>query len=171
MPDIINEQNQLASIRKMVGSIARSAAKLNETIHTCAVLCMQHARDYGDCQNTAAKLIDALPNSHRRSLVINWFAAFSPVSIAKDGKTGQMKAHLSGKQEDRVWNVDAARATPFYAMPEAAVEPDVPTFASIHENVVAFIKRMEGKADKIANDDDKAKALAELAKVKAAVAA
>ncbi len=56
-------------------------------------------------------------------------------------------------------------------MPDVAREPDVPTFESIHSNVVAFVKRMETKAEKIENADDRAKADAEIGKLKAAVGA
>lgn len=168
MANNLAQATSLASINKLIVNIARSAVKLNETIHAASLQCMDHAKTYGDT-TPAARLVDALPMSHRRSLVINWFAAFSPVSIGKD-KTGKMKAHLSGKEEDRVWNTEAAKATPFYAMPEAQNEPDVPTYESVHSNVVQFIKRMETKAAKIADEADKAKALAEIVNIKAAVA-
>lgn len=171
MVDKLQEQKSLATISKFVTNIARSAVKLNETIHETALLCMKHAQDYGDANNTAARLVDALPLSHRRSLLIAWFANFSPIGIGKDGKTGKMKGHLTGKAEDRVWNIEAAKATPFYAMPDAEREPDVPTFESIHSNVVAFLKRIEKKADAIPNVEEKAKAFGEIEKLKAAVAA
>lgn len=164
----ITQATSLAAINKMIVNISRSAAKLNETIHTAGMACIEHAKNYGDA-TPAARLVDALPMSHRRALVINWFAAFTPIAIAKD-KTGKMKAHLSGKQEERTWNVEAAKATPFYAMPEAAVEPDVPTYESLHNNVIQFIKRMETKAAKIENESDKAKALDEINKLRAAAA-
>lgn len=160
------EQNSLKAILRDVKSLAGALAKANDNIHALAIRCMEHSQNYGDCNNTAAKLVDALPVSHRRSLLINWFAAFSPISIAKDGKTGNMKAHLSGKQEERVWNIEGAKATPFYAMPDAEREPDVPTYESVHNNVVAFIKRIEKKAQDIENPDDRKKALDEVDQIK-----
>lgn len=162
----------LTQINKMIGSIARSAVKLNETIANTALMCLQHAKDFGDA-SPAARLVDALPVSHRRSLVINWFGQFSPVVIGKDGKTGKMKAHLKGTAEerDKMWMVAEAKATPFYAMPEAEREPDVPTYEAIHDNIVSFVKRIKTRAEKIENADDQKKAFDEIGKLEAAVKA
>lgn len=160
----------LSAINKMITGIARSAVKLNESIHAAGLLCIEHAKAFGDA-SPAARLVDALPTSHRRSLLINWFAQFSPITVAKDGKTDKMKAHLKGTAEERMklWMVPEAKATPFYALPEAEREPDVPTYDMIHNNIVSFIKRTEGKIEKIADADDRAKAEVELAKLKGAL--
>lgn len=165
------QANSLATCNKMIKGIARSAVKLNETIHATALLTAAHAKNFGDTTPCAA-LVDALPMSHRRSLLINWFDAFTPVGIAKDGKTQKMKGHLKGKSEerDKMWNLDAGKATPFYAMPDVEREPDVPTFESIHNNVVAFIKRIDKKVESIEDQDERRKAEAEVAKLKQAVA-
>jgi hypothetical protein len=162
----------LSTINKMISGIQRSAVKLNETIHATALLCVQHAKDYGDA-SPAARLVDALPTSHRRSLVINWFGQFSPITIGKDGKTDKMKAHLRGNAEERekMWMIAEAKATPFYAMPEAEREPDVPTYEGIHNNILSFIKRQETRVEKIENEDEKQKAAAEVAALKKAVGA
>lgn len=175
MPDNRAQATSLTNINKMIGNIARSANKLNETIHNCAVMCFEHAHNYGDC-DPAARLVDAMPKSHRRSLLINWFETYSPVRIAKSAKTDAMKGHLSGKAdankgEDgfRDWDIEGAKATPFYAMPEAQREPDVPTYESIHENIVAFVKRMKTKAEKIEDDKQKNHALAEVALIENAI--
>lgn len=159
----------LATINKLITGIQRSAVKLNEQIHATALMCVEHAKSFGDA-SPAARLVDALPTSHRRSLLINWFAQFSPITVAKDGKTDRMKAHLKGTAEDRqkLWMVDEAKATPFFALPEAEREPDVPTYDMIHNNIVSFIKRTEGKIEKIENADDRAKAEAELNALKGA---
>lgn len=177
------QQTSLSAINKRITQVAKSATAVLQYIHETAVMCVQHANDFGDC-SSAARLVDAVPNAFRRSLLIGWFAAFSPISIAKNAKTGLMKAHLSGKADAkkgeegfRDWNLEGAKATPFYAMPDAEREPDVPTYDSIHSNVVAFIKRMEtrikGKdgVGGIADKAERVKALAEVEKLKAAVAA
>ena len=95
----------------------------------------------------------------------------SPIIVAKDATTGKMRGHLKGVHAERVWNIEPAKATPFYAMPGATVEPNVPTYESIHDNIVAFVKRMNITIDKIADDDEKAKAKAEIDKLNAAIAA
>lgn len=169
--DNANKATNEAKLIKDIATLKGALAKANESIHGLAVRCMEHAQNYGEVNNTAARLVDALPMSHRRNLLINWFSAFSPVTIGKDAKSGNMKGHLAGKQEERVWNIEAAKATPFYAMPEAQREPEVPTYDSIHDNVVAFIKRMEKKAADIADNEGKDKALTEIGKLKRAVAA
>lgn len=166
------QANSLAACNKIIKGIARSATKLNETIHNAALMTAQHARNFGDTTPCAA-LVDALPMSHRRSLLINWFDAFTPVGIAKDGKTQKMKGHLKGKTEERdaMWKLDAGKATPFYAMPDVEREPDVPTFESVHNNVIAFIKRIEKKAADIPNEEERRRAEEEIGKLKGAVAA
>lgn len=171
MPDERQKQTSLTAINKAITSISRSAVKLNETIHNTALMCAQHTLDFEDT-SPCARLVDALPMSHRRSLIIQWFEAFTPITIGKDNKSGKMKGHLRGKAEERknMWNLPGAKATPFYAMPDAPNEPAVPTYQSIHENVVQFIKRMDKKAELIANADDKKKAEAEVAALRAAVA-
>jgi hypothetical protein len=176
------EAQSLKVIQTGIKGIARNAAKLNEDIHKMGILCMEHVQNFGDVLNTAARLVDAMPMSHRRSLLIQWFEAFSPIRIAKKGDS--MTGHLSGKNDAkkgeegfRDWNIEAAKATPFYAMPQAASEPDVPTYESIHSNVVAFVKRLENRingtnnAPGMPDGEDKVKAQAELAKLREAVAA
>lgn len=172
MPDERAKQTSLAAINKLITGIARSAVKLNDSIHNCALMAAEHAKNYGDTDQ-CARLADALPMSHRRSLLINWFDAFTPIGIQKDGKTGKMKGHLKGKAEERekMWNLPAGKATPFFAMPDVPREPDVPTFQSLHNNIVAFVKRIEKKASEIPNEGDRVKAEAEVEKLKAAVAA
>ena len=172
MADDRAKQTSLSAINKVITNIARSAVKLNETIAAAALMCAEHAQAYGDTEQ-CVRLVDAMPLSHRRSLLINWFDAFTPVGIGKDGKTGRMKGHLKGKadERDKMWNLDAGKATPFYAMPDVEREPDVPTYDTIHSNVVAFIKRIETKAGNIPNEDEKQRALGEVAALRKAVAA
>lgn len=163
------KQTSLSACNKIITNIARSATKLNETIHNAALLVAEHARNYGDT-TPCASLVDAMPMSHRRSLLINWFDAFTPVGVAKDGKTGKMKAHLKGRADEReaMWKLAAGKATPFYAMPDVEREPDVPTYDTVHDNIVAFVKRIENKAKEIPNEDDQRRALAEVDRLKAA---
>lgn len=153
------EATSLSAINKLIGTISKSANKLNEEIHNCALMCIKHAQNYGDA-TAAGRLVDAMPKSFRRGLVIQWFAANSPITVSKNAKTDAMKAHLAGKAEERQWDIDAAAATPFFAMPEADREPDVPTYESLHKNIVDFIERMNKRADKI-EDPKEAKAAKE----------
>lgn len=159
----VRKQTSLSAINKAIKGIERSAQKLNEAIHNTALMCFQHVRDYGDA-SPAARLVDALPMSHRRSLVINWFAQFSPIVIGKDAKTERMKAHLRGTADERnkLWMIDEAKATPFWALPEAQREPDVPSYTGIHNNIVAMIDRNLTKADSIPDENEKKKAKDEI---------
>lgn len=177
MADDRQKATSLATINKAIGSIARSAVKLNETIHNTAQMCAEHAKTYGDTDQ-CARLVDAMPMSHRRSLLIQWFDAFTPIGIGKDNKTGKMKGHLKGKAEERdaMWNLAPAKATPFYAMPDVEREPEVPTYDDIHTNVVSFVKRLEtmitkGSGNKLPmpEGEEKNKALAEVEALKQAI--
>lgn len=179
MPEVNANLAQAASeaaINRLIASISRSATKLNEAIHNAAVLCIEHASNFGDC-TSSARLVDAMPKSHRRSLLIEWFRLYSPISIAKNPKSDKMKAHLRGKADAnkddegfRKWDLEGAKATPFYAIEAANKEPDVPTLVTISENIHRFIARTQKQAEKIANDDDKAEALKRLDALKKAVA-
>lgn len=160
-----------SALQKDIKVLAGSLAKANENIHNIGIRCMEHCQNYGGVNETAAALVDAMPLSHRRELLIRWFADFSPIVVAKDATTGKMRGHLKGVHAERVWNIEPAKATPFYAMPGATVEPNVPTYESIHDNIVAFVKRMAIAIDKIPDDEEKAKATAEVEKLKAAIAA
>jgi len=184
------EATSAAACDKIIRNIARSAHKLNETIHNAALMVSEHARTFGDTSRAAA-LVDAMPMSHRRGLLVKWFDAFTAIGIGKDGKTGKMKGHLRGKTEERdaMWKLDAGKATPFYSDAFTgganAAEPDIPTYESIHNNVVNFVKRLEtainGTPDKkkgepgykpaMPEGEDRQKATAELEAIKKAVAA
>ena len=160
-----------SALQKDIRLLSGALTKVNLSIHTLAIRCMEHAFTYGDVMNTAAALVDAIPTSMRRSLVIDWFGHFSPITLGKDAKTGKMRGHLKGVQAERVWNIEAAKATPFYAMVGSPEEPNVPTYESIHDNIIAFVKRMVTAVEKIPNEGDKAKALLEVTKLKNALAA
>ena len=166
------KETSLALINKGITGIARSAVKLNDTIHNVGVLMMEHVRNFGDT-TAVGRLVDAMPKTHRRNLLIDWFDAFSPIGIAKDAKSDKMKGFLRGKTDERdaLWNIEGAKATPFFALPQAEREPEVPTFETLHSNVVAFIKRIEKRAEMIVDPADRAKAEAEVGKLKASVAA
>lgn len=154
----------LRKIDTAIAAIGRSGTKLNNDIHATAMMILRHANEYGDCTR-AAFLVDAMPKSHRRGLLINWFAASSPISIAKSAKSGLMKAHFR-KPDNTHYNpfdIDKADATPFFAMPEAEREQLPMDYTTFHGKIVDFMKAMEKRADKIANDAQKAKAKAELA--------
>ena len=161
----ITQATSLKRINTSIGNIAKSAAKLQDHIHQTALLCFQHASDYGDC-SPCARLVDAIPMSHRRSLLINWFARYSPIKIAKDAKKNVMKAHLSGNKDEREWLFDEAKANPFFALPEAEREPDVPlTFEGFRNNVINMVERLKAKAKKIEDKKEQDLALAEIDKL------
>ena len=166
----ITQQSSLRAINGRIANIAKVAGKLNVSIHETAILVMQHSHAFGDC-SAAARLVDAMPMSHRRGLLIKWFKTYSPISVAKSDKTKAIKAHLSGKAEERTWRIDEAKANPFFSMTGIEDEPDMPSYESIHNNVVSYLERMKKMTDKIENATDKARALEELAKLKTALAA
>lgn len=170
MTTVITEANSLKAINNKISNIAKNAGKLNDLIHDTAVSIMVHARDFGNCM-PAAQLLDALPKSHRRGLLIKWFSAHSPITIVKMAKSDRMKAHLSGDKADRVWELDAAMATPFFAMSDTDREPEVPLdYEKFHGNVINFMTRMNKKIEAM-EGNDKVRATEELNKLKAAIGA
>lgn len=157
-PAAIGEALSSKAINRKIGEIRRSGTALNNAIHTTACMIISHAQDYGDCTG-AARLLAALPKSHRRSLVQTWFTRYSPINvgITKDGKA---KAHLRKPDNNafNAFNPEGAKANPFYAMPEAEKEPDLFTIEDFEQSIISFVKRMEKRlADgKVAEADREA---------------
>lgn len=64
------------ALRKAIAMVGKSARKVNEQIHLCAVSALSHAFAYGDW-TLAADLCQVLPNGQRVKALAHWFAHFS----------------------------------------------------------------------------------------------
>ena len=101
----------LKIIDRNIRTITGNISKLNDLIHSTAVLILSHARDHGDCTR-ALVLVKAMPASMRRKMLIDWFERNSPIRLnLVNDKVGMLKAEAKGYT---AFDVDAAMAVPFY---------------------------------------------------------
>lgn len=164
----------LKKINSNIKLIARNSDKLNKLIHTTAVGVLVHAQEHGDC-TAALRLVQAMPVSHRRGLLINWFALYSPIGMnVANGKVG---FHKPEAKAYKPFDVETAEANPFYNSAEAQKEdlPDT-TLEAANKMIFAVATKLQKQLDDgrvAANDRDAVVArIADLKAIgKAAVAA
>ena len=117
------------AVNRAIKAVKATGDKYNQSVQTAIVLVVRHANDYGDCTG-AARLLDAMPRSNRRQLVVDHFAQYSPINVTKDSKTGGFKATLRKPFYDkaetkpdenyRPFNIDGVKANNWWERPEAA---------------------------------------------------
>lgn len=175
----ITAQTSNANINKLIRNIKTTANKYNTLVQDAIVAIVIHANDYGDCTG-AARLLDAMPRSNRRQLVVDHFAQYSPINVSRD-KDGTFKASLRKPFHDKeetkpnknynAFYIDGVRANNWWQRPEAERLADVVDYTAIHTKVLAFLESQLKKADKCENDNDKQKATAFIKVVRSAASA
>lgn len=138
----VAEQTSLKAINSNISKIRGAGSKLNDAIHTTGLMILAHSQAYNDCTG-AARLVDAMPKTHRRALVIKWFEMFSPIVIDKKGD--QMNAHLAkdGSPKNKKYNIEGAKANPFHNLPEVQNEPGLFTFEDLQDAINRLVARAE----------------------------
>lgn len=138
----VTEQTSNKAINAKIAKVRTNSAALNTLIHETGLMVLAHAAAYNDVTG-AARLVDAMPKSHRRGLVMTWFERYSPIIV--ENKAGAMKAHLAkeGSTKHKRYDIDGATANPFYAMPEVDNEPDMFTIEDANEAIERIVKRIE----------------------------
>lgn len=103
------------AIDKGIAWVRTTGAKFDKMVHAIACAILVHAKDTGDCSRMA-KLVEAMPKSARRAGLIRWTTAFSPVAVSQDkGKgTYRAKQRRVGDKNYNPYNIDGARANPYY---------------------------------------------------------
>ncbi len=143
----------LKTIDSNIGLILKSGAELNDLIQNTAVGILLHAEKHGDCTR-ALKLVQAMPKSFRRNLLIGWFATYSPIGM--NVTTGKCGLHREGSKLYNPYDVKQAAITPWYNQPQTAAEDLVDTtVADVKEATSRLAKRYQKKLDagEVANDD------------------
>lgn len=135
----------LREINAGIKRVQRSSAALNTLIQSIAVGCIIHAQATGDC-TPALRLVQAMPKSHRRGLLVTYFSRYSPIGMnVTSNKCG---LHKVGSKAYNAFNVDGARANNWYESPEAAKEDLPDTTLETARNVVyGTIKRLQKRLD------------------------
>lgn len=162
----ITVKTSSANINKLIKAVKVSADKYNTLVQDAIVAIVIHANTFRDCTG-AARLIEAMPRSNRRQLVVDHFSQYSPINVQRD-KDGNFKASLRkpyfDKEETKPnkayndFNIDGVRANKWYERPEAERLPDVVDYASIRTKMLAFFESSLKKCDKIENENDRAEA-------------
>jgi hypothetical protein len=147
------EKTSSRQVNALIKSVRTYGDKYNNVVQSAIVAIITHADAYGDCTG-AGRLVDAMPNSNRRTLVINHFTDYSPIQVSKSPKTGLFMAK-NREPEAKNYNkfdVEGAKANNWFEREEAAKLPDVITFDSSRESLNKFLEAQIKKADK---SDDK----------------
>jgi hypothetical protein len=131
----------LKTINRNIKAVARSGEKFNLLVQVTAVACIAHCQACGDA-TPALRLVQAMPKSTRRGLLIDFFAAYSPIgmNVAK-GKVG---LHKEGSKLYRPFDVAAAEANPWYNS-DAANKEDLPdtTVEVANKMIFAVASKLE----------------------------
>ncbi len=152
MTDLAQKTSSVA-INKAIGLVKTSFAAAGTRVQDAMILVVQHAMTYGDATG-AARLVDAMPKSARRNLVINHFADYSPINVSKT-KEGPMNATLRKVGTDKYvdWNLDGLKANRWDERAEVEKEPDMITLDGAKDAIYKLLNSLETKAKK-ANDND-----------------
>ena len=143
------------SLKKIDGkirTIATSAAKLNGLIHETAVMIASHALEHGDCTR-ALTLVNAMPASMRRTMLVLWFNTFTPIRVnLSTDKVGMLKAEAKGFTP---FDIDGGTAKPFYELAEENPEAEMKDLNALIAMVAALAKQIDKKiGDGLVPDED-----------------
>lgn len=107
--------NALSAVIKTAGALA------DVRMHTAAIAALELSDLHGDA-NSAAVLLNAMPNGSRRETLATWFEKFGNIKVSKHAKSKAYQAKLVPAEERKVVDMAKAIATPFWSAKEK-VEP------------------------------------------------
>lgn len=149
------QQTSSRAVNAAIRTVRTTGEKYNKAVQTAIILVIQHADTYGDCTG-AARLLEAMPRSNRRSLVIAHFAEYSPINVRKDKDGNGFTASLR-KADDtkyRPFNVEGVTANNWWERKEAETLPDVITYQTIVDDFDKFCESEKRKGDKVRAEAD-----------------
>ena len=111
----MNRMNE-KQIVTMIASIGRRGVRMDNDIWQCSYSSMAHAMEFGDF-SLFQRLLNALPQGSRVSVLISWAKHFAPVSV---NKTPQGTWKVTGmKQSDTEWDLEGMTTTPWWSFKSA----------------------------------------------------
>lgn len=142
-----------ATMKARFTKITNDYGKVNAYVHETAMMIAAHALEHGDC-STAQGLVMAMPASTRRSMLILWFATYTPI-VVKDDDKFVAKLHKPESKSFVPFDLTAGSATPFYTLAEQNPEGKILDFAALLKLVEGLGKRIEKKVEdgKVAPED------------------
>lgn len=147
----ITEQTSSRAVNAAIKAVSKTAGAYNAAVQTAIVLIIRHAATFGDCTG-AERLMNAMPRSNRRSLVIAHFADFSPISVRKDGEIFKANFRKESDTKFKKFNPEGAEALNWWERPEAAKLPDVINLMAVRDDFDKFIERERNKAKKVRDE-------------------
>jgi hypothetical protein len=135
----------LKKINSNIKLIAGNYAKVNALVQTTAVAIIEHSMQHGDC-TPALRLVQAMPKSARRGLLINWFAKYSPIGM--NVNSGKVGLHRPEAKLYRPYDLEGAKANNWFEGAEANNEnlPDT-TLEEANKMIFAVAKKLQKKLD------------------------
>jgi len=136
---------ELKAINRNIGLVAKAGTKFNELVQTTAVGILVHAQATGDC-TAALRLVQAMPKSARRGLLINFFAAYSPIGM--NVGTGKVAFHKPTAKSYKPFDIEGATNNPWYNSAEANNEdlPDT-TLEQTNKMIFGLASRLQKQLD------------------------
>lgn len=144
----MTEKTSSRAVNAAIKAVSTNAAKYNQSVQTAIVLIIRHASTFGDCTG-AERLMNAMPRSNRRSLVIAHFGDFSPINIRKNGEIFKANFRKESDTKFKKFNPEGAEALNWWERPEAAKLPDVINLAAVRDDFDKFVERERNKAKKV----------------------
>jgi hypothetical protein len=150
------------AVNRAIKTVKTVSGKYNQAVQDAIVLIIRHANDYGDCTG-AARLLDAMPRSNRRQLVVDHFAQYSPINVTKKNdkfsatlrKPYYDKAETKPDNNYRPFDIDGVKSNNWWERPEAERLADVVSYDTLHKSIMAMLDSKLKKADDCENDNDK----------------
>lgn len=139
-------------INSNIRFITTNGDKLNARIHETAVMIAEHAKEHGQC-TLALALVKAMPASMRRTMLVLWFATFTPIRVVeKNDKVGMLKSDAKGFTP---FDIEAGTAKPFYELAKDKPEADDLTTDGVNKAIASLIARLTKRIDegKVAAND------------------
>lgn len=171
----------LRSIDAGIKRLRGIAANTQNLVQDLGVAILIHDSVHNDCSR-ALDLVKALPNSFRRSMMVNWFAYYGNIGIDMNANKGEGRVRHIPKDAKNYRDVavkerlDAAKINPWHvdeSVPGQSAEVMPYTFGALNNEIIDFTnrlrKRIEGGGTTNRplqmTDEEKKAALAELDKV------
>lgn len=148
-------QTSSRAVNTAIKSVRVSADKYNANVQNAIELIIAHADSYGDCTG-AGRLLEAMPRSNRRSLVISHFADYSPINVRK-AKEGEGFTATLRKPDDsryKAFDLEGVKANLWHLRPEAERLPDVVTYQTVVDDFDKFCEAEKRKGDKVKAEAD-----------------
>ena len=112
-------------------------------LHALAVECVEHAAGPSGDMRPLLTFQQSMPPSLRKASFVAWCKAIGPCKWGKiDPKTGDADGLKKDHAADaNPWNLELARSTPFYAVPEKQVAPV--QFMDVLKKIQADVKKID----------------------------